>query len=163
VKPFHEQAGFPNWECPEAVDYVTLGKFIDESVAKAQQQLREVSNAQDKIFVFVEGFLLFADESIRKRCDYEIFLTISRRSCWTRRQSTKPVPSRYFDLILWPSFVKYNAFEYLLGPSEHENAAKRLLILDSDSMDADSIFQSALQFLEDKNVVSCTGMFIGKD
>lgn len=141
-----------NWEVPEAVDYIQLGKTLDQQVAKARQFASENADIPT-VYVFVEGFLLFANEDIRQRLDWQIFLTISKTTCWRRRQSTKPVPPKYFAQALWPAFVKYNALDLL----QSSDAPSRLVILDADANDQESLHKAALSLLQGSHVPSSVG------
>eukprot|EP01125_Pyxidicula_operculata_P015010 TRINITY_DN5072_c0_g1_i1.p1 TRINITY_DN5072_c0_g1~~TRINITY_DN5072_c0_g1_i1.p1 ORF type:complete len:189 (-),score=21.41 TRINITY_DN5072_c0_g1_i1:45-611(-) len=58
--------------------------------------------------LIIEGFLLYNSPEIVSMLDVMIYLTISKRTCFYRRMTTKPVPFDYFQEILWPSFCEYN-------------------------------------------------------
>jgi len=94
-------------------------------------------------YVFVEGFLLYASTKIDEILAKRIFLTIGKRTCFERRQATKPVPTIYFDRLLWPGFIANNSS--ILNRTD-------ILILDGEQS-PEQILAQALDYLNGKHVV----------
>jgi hypothetical protein len=88
-----------NREMPQVLDYDTL-------ILEITTALKERS---DLSMVIVEGFLLFCHLPLDQMFDKRIFLTISKRECYLRRQRTLTCTTAYFSQILWPCYVKYNS------------------------------------------------------
>lgn len=89
-----------NRELPEVVDYEALKHAIC-SLVKNNPRLTTL---------FVEGFLLFHDAELDSMFHKRLFLTISKKECFLRRQRTLPCTPRYFAQVLWPSYLRNNAF-----------------------------------------------------
>lgn len=92
-----------NWEDPRALDH-------DAFLAKIKKAIDNLKSKEDKEktkYIVLEGFLLFYDKRIVELLDYKIWMNISRKVCYHRRMTTKPVKPEYFDKNLWPGHLEY--------------------------------------------------------
>ncbi|KAF9964475.1 ribosylnicotinamide kinase [Mortierella alpina] len=65
-------------------------------------------------FVILDGFILYVDETLRRTLDVKFFLTAPYQILKERRESRKGYatledPPGYFDDVVWPNYLVYNA------------------------------------------------------
>lgn len=76
----------------------------------------------DAEFVIIEGILLFRDPYLFSQLDFKYFITLGREEIRRRRLARRNYqldthPS-YFDLVVWPEYIKYKAMCETLYPDE---------------------------------------------
>ncbi|CEH16738.1 Uncharacterized protein of the uridine kinase family [Ceraceosorus bombacis] len=97
----------------------SMSSSSSQTVQRILELLQRLSNP--KIFL-VDGFLLYYDSRVTSTLDVRLFLRASEEDVRSRREgrvyhtaegTTWSDPPNYFDLILWPSYVKahQNLFE----------------------------------------------------
>jgi len=129
--------GFVDGENPEAL---RMDDFI-ESLARRRQMASE-----DRI-LFVDGFLLYSNQKIIELLDVKMFVSISKSTCFERRLARNRGTSKlYFEKIIWPSYLTYNAdyVDFKCGPHGDDT-----LVLDGERRH-DEIFNEAVHYLQQK-------------
>ena len=130
-----------NWDCSDAIDFekftdyinglksnITLTAQIDSLEHEADLQLstEEINHfakvintykhvLDDKVIVFVDGFMLFHDDKISSLFDIRLFFHAKYETLKTRRESRAGYstvggfwvdPPGYFSRIVWPEYIK---------------------------------------------------------
>jgi len=90
--------------------------------------------------IIVDGFLLYCDERIYSHFDLKLFIDIPRDVCLRRRITTKKAPQAYFDRLIWPSYLLYNAFVL-------NGHLSNVFILDGER-EFDEVFSEAAAIIE---------------
>lgn len=113
--------GVPNWEVPEAYDFLSLRQDIlalqrgrsvvvmhlDTTEYVVNKKIvRKSLTIEPKPLIIVEGFLILHDPSIRELLDYSFFLDVSVETRLSRRKF--PFPSaEYSSQVFVPMNGKY--------------------------------------------------------
>lgn len=135
-RPWNAQFKKGDMECPDAVDWNRLKGWISDRVNQAR-----VAKVK---YVIVEGFLLFAEPSVKALFHKKIFVSVPKDVAYKRRVATKFVKEAEFNELIWPSFLKYNA---------HVVDMDDVLVCDGCAEVRVSAKES-LQFVEGKDVTS---------
>ena len=91
-----------NWDDPRALNW---DKFYENIVHL--KGTFPVDDGSVKNFLFVEGFMCFYEERLRKLFDVMVWLEIDQHTCFKRRMSTSPVTTEYFHTNLWTNYSRY--------------------------------------------------------
>ncbi|KAG0204460.1 ribosylnicotinamide kinase [Mortierella sp. GBA30] len=92
-------------------------QVLDELKEEIMGQIPEKEKASTK-FVILDGFILYVDEVLRRTLDVKFFLTAPYEVLKERRESRKGYatlegywedPPGYFDDVVWPNYLVYNA------------------------------------------------------
>lgn len=110
-----------NWELMSALDMKSMKSDINmiisqdpssnclPSKAKRSVKSQNSLNTQCRNILILEGFLILNDHEITAICDLCYFITLTREECWSRRSKRTYDPPDipgYFDLVVWPQYVK---------------------------------------------------------
>jgi len=97
---------FHNWEVAEAVHFKSMIRVITDAKHQAQ-------SSGEKVYIVVEGFLLYWHPKVVELLDIRLFINIDRSTCYYRRleanstwASPEPNFEAYFDSLIWPAYVK---------------------------------------------------------
>ncbi|KAI9487074.1 MAG: P-loop containing nucleoside triphosphate hydrolase protein [Benjaminiella poitrasii] len=160
--PIDEKTQLANWDCPGSVNFDQLAECIHyarehegrlpaghdskeesnihdgsslvnkEILAELKNKILEPLISDDKVFVVVDGFMLYWDERVSQLLDCKIFVTGSYATLKSRREERQGYhtaegywvdPPGYFDLIVWPEHVKQ---------SHHNKTMTHLFTIDTD-------------------------------
>jgi uridine kinase len=58
--------------------------------------------------VIIEGYRAFWDPVLLSMMTVRVWIDIPREEAWERRARTKPVPSGYFEALIWPWHEAYS-------------------------------------------------------
>jgi uridine kinase len=65
-------------------------------------------------YIFIEGFLLYEDESLAKMSNKKYFIEIDENTVRSRRARRVYVgladPKTYFDCFTWPNYITYKTY-----------------------------------------------------
>ncbi|KAI8145768.1 P-loop containing nucleoside triphosphate hydrolase protein [Fennellomyces sp. T-0311] len=169
--PLDEKTQQDNWDCPDALDFRRLDESIKYVLEHKELPERYKSNEannthdgssslspeafvrlqsvisrlkqNDTLFLIVDGFMLYWDQSLCERLDCKIFITASYDTLKQRRESRQGYatkegywtdPPGYFDSIVWPQYIKWN--KHLFQGEDHSEieheAVQDVLVLDTD-------------------------------
>ncbi|KAI8994972.1 P-loop containing nucleoside triphosphate hydrolase protein [Pilobolus umbonatus] len=177
--PIDEATGLENWDCPGAIDFKLFGDHIHDVKEHPEVYLKKENNVQnehislhhvdlnhlkrvfspcirdieskDVTLIVVEGFMLFTENTIWKHFDRNYFITASKSTLHTRRESRRGYttiqgfwedPPGYFDKIVWPEYLKWNAS--LLNPSKKDDIMK----FNTDYNTVEDITHSILKMIQ---------------
>lgn len=135
---------YDDFEDPAVHDYSSLSREIRNSVLEAR--FLSFSRGVLSAVVVVEGFLLFhqnkdaVTSGIIELLDVMIYLEVSKKTCKTRRMNSTVVSEEYFEMVLWPSFLKYGKLP--------EQFRERTLVLDADQKGKDEVLQKSIDHIE---------------
>jgi len=132
-----------NWEIPAAMDFERMVEEIKNVIIKFKQ-----TRKPEQKYILIESFILYSSPSIVELLHKKIYLTISKKTCFLRRNTTTCVPPVYFEQILWPAFRTHNK-NILDDPS--------ILIINGENP-VDLVTSSVIDYLEGKenNLLSAT-------
>ncbi|KAJ2964239.1 hypothetical protein NQZ79_g800 [Umbelopsis isabellina] len=111
---------------------------------------------QNSRFVITDGILLFWDPLIYKEFDSSIFIHASRATLKQRREARQGYvtqegywidPPGYFDDLVWPQYVKWNAHLFPNGDAkgiDHEQI-KDLVVMESDNSSIEQLATNAVK------------------
>lgn len=136
-----------NWEIPEALKWdefrqkiIELTHFTTIFCSKCKEGGHGNSKKQPMI-IFVEGFLLFEPNRVEDLLSHKLYLVVDKEICRKRRAATYLDHPKYFDEVLWPTFIKHN---------KHILDDLGIFLLDGTKA-LDQVMEDAFIFLEGKS------------
>ena len=161
--------GVANWDCPEALEEDEFIQVIKNAKscadcftgnARPSLNLNNVPNtrflplinsikSKTQSIVLVDGFLLYYKQEIMDLMDLKFFLTAKQSTLKKRRkergyntsQGFYQDPPDYFDKVLWPCYLQYNANVLQNGQD--------VIMLDSDANTIEKMVYIALKAIDD--------------
>lgn len=122
-----------NYEDIRSIDFDHMVKDVDTWVLEAAKKPIE----EQPQILFLEGILIFNHKSLVPYYSLKYFLTLTKEQCWERRKHRKydpPDPPNYFDLVVWPMYLKNKAqlkdqpdIVFLDGMEDRDETYKRVL------------------------------------
>ncbi|KAI7866005.1 P-loop containing nucleoside triphosphate hydrolase protein [Spinellus fusiger] len=107
-------------------------------------------------YVLVDGFMLYGDSALYAEFDKRLFITASYDTLKQRRESRTGYttiegfwadPPGYFDMIVWPQFLKWNKHLFASDSVNTiaQNIAREVLVIDTDQHSIDTTANIAVQ------------------
>lgn len=139
--PVDPKTNEQNWDCSDAIDFEKFADYINglksnktltaqidslEDEADLQLSREEINHfsyvinsykhvLNDKVIVFVDGFMLYHDDKISSLFDIRLFFHAKYETLKTRRKSRAGYntvggfwvdPPEYFSRMVWPEYIK---------------------------------------------------------
>ncbi len=145
-----------NWDHPKAINHDAFYQKVQEQI-NSYKTCISINNVSKKIYIILEGFMLYWDHRIVQCIDNFIWLEIPRNICYQRRMGTKRETSLYFKNNIWPNHEQYKAKVLDTNNSQLKEVNQiskkdRLLIIDGTSP-VDHVIQMSLKHIGTDNII----------
>ncbi|XP_015126156.1 nicotinamide riboside kinase 1 isoform X2 [Diachasma alloeum] len=132
-----------NWDILESLDMNKMHSDILGILSSGEDD----NNQGETKLLIMDGFLLFNYKPIFDLCDMRYFLDLSREECeWRRNRRVYDPPDvpRYFDMVVWPEYVRYKK-----EIEDDEEVLRGITFLDG-TVDNDQTFQRVFREISQK-------------
>ncbi len=157
TKIYKELGG--NWDTPNALDHRKMYSKVLNIMEEASQSLqdslgdgddeKEKEKENGKIYIILEGFMLFYDPQLLGLIKHKIWIEINEKTCYHRRMTTKKDPEDYFHEKLWPNYLEYR--KQVMGSTTLKNE----LYVVKGTLKPEKVLQKALVHIGELKATNC--------